>query len=147
MTGQRSNVWIYDMELKRRIYLCVAAVKTHAPGEQWCLRLKPLFCFVKTKWFRWVTWGIFLCTVTGIWYLVSLKVSTRLCFICLSILHTGHIWPYFLFYHLQPYHSSSWQESSCCPPLSIQKLPFFSLFPFFLSHSLSFSSSCKQYLL
>lgn len=56
-------------ESKRSKYLersrCFAA--SNAPGKQRCLRLKPVFFIEKTKWFRWVTWGMLLYTKTGIW--------------------------------------------------------------------------------
>lgn len=93
------------------------------------------------KWFRWVTWGMLLYAVTGIWihlmFVLSLVSTTRLCLIPLSILHTGQIWPFPLFVSLfdNLYHSNFHPNNSCWPPLSNQKRPL-TLTPLSLSLSL-----------
>lgn len=94
-----------------------AALNARATGKQSSLRLKPVFFIEKTKWFRWVTWGMLLYTVTGIWmhhmlFILSHKSTTRLLysslyptyranltfsFICLSFQQPLYIscWPHF----------------------------------------------------
>lgn len=135
-----------NTESKRSRRPCVATWNAHAPGKQRCLRLKSkiFFSFEKTKCFRWLTWGKLLYTVTGIWiqlmFVLPLKSTTRPCLILRSILHAGQIWPFplFVFLFTNLYHSNFHPNNSCWPPLWNQKLPLV------LSHSLSFSSSCKQ---
>lgn len=93
------------------------------------LRLKPVFTAEKTKWFRWVTWGMFLYAVNRPLYTSDVcsfvQIKARLWFIPHSILHTGQIWPLSLFVlHFGNLNRSSpWQNNSCWPPLSNQKRP------------------------
>lgn len=140
-----------NAESQRSRIPCLAALNALAPGKQGCLRLKPVFFIEKKKCFRWVTWGMLLYTVTGIWihlmFVLSLKSTTRLCLIPHSILHTGQMWPFALslftaIFSIVIFHH---QYISCWPPFFNQKLCSLS-FSLSLSHSLSFSLSCNQRL-
>ena len=140
---QRWHVWGYrqgNTESKRSRYPCLAALNAHAPGKQRCLRLKPVFSVEKTKWFRWVTWGMSLSTVTGSWthlmFVRSLKSTSRLCLIPHSILRTGQIWPFpsFVSPFCNLYNGNSRQNRLMLAPFSNQKLPLALLLTLYLPH-------------
>lgn len=91
----------------------------HAPGRQRCLSLKPVSSIVKTKWFRWVTWGILLYAVTG--------SGTFQMLLVLSVRSTSRLF------------------DSSFYPTDRANLTFFSLFPPLLVCNRSHSNSHQYY--
>lgn len=122
-------------------------LNAHAPGKQRCLRLKPAFSHDKTKWFRWVTWGMLPYTVTDSSTYVMLFFHSD---------WLGRVWFPTLSYIQGKFDFFPWlvslftvipTELTHVGPLCHNwNLPFLS-FSLSLSRSLSFSSSRKPCLL
>lgn len=119
---------------------CFAAINAHVPGKQRCLRLKPVFTIEKTKWFRWVTWGMLLYTVTGIW--IHLMFHSYQLLGCVWFLTLSYIQGKFdLFLHLSLFSTTyiiviSTQITHVGPVCQTRNFPSLSL-PLALSFSLS----------